>query len=92
MSISFTLHEEQVNWNKAKSRCEALGQRLAVLDTEDKLTALKEQVWVLMIYVQCNNEILYQNIFKVFECVSVLYLARPGLDSMISMTTTASFG
>ena len=77
MGISFTLHQGPVKWATAKSKCEAAGQRLAVLDTEDKLSALKEQVWVLMIYVQCNNEILYQNIFKVFECVSVLYLARP---------------
>ena len=43
LSIYFTLHDERVNWTVAKSRCEALGQTLAVLDTEDKLTALKEQ-------------------------------------------------
>ena len=44
--INFTLHDENVNWNTAKSRCEALGQRLAVLDTPDKLATLREQVWV----------------------------------------------
>ena len=40
----FTLHYEEVDWYTAKSRCEALGQRLAVLDTEEKLIALREQV------------------------------------------------
>ena len=45
-TIKFTLYGEKVEWDTAKSRCEDVGQRLAVLDTEEKLTALKEQVWV----------------------------------------------
>ena len=43
-ALKFTLYDERVKWSTAKSRCEALGQRLAVVDTADKLTALKEQV------------------------------------------------
>ena len=39
----FTLHEESVNWDTAKSRCETRGQRLAVLDTAAKRVALQEQ-------------------------------------------------
>ena len=38
-AVTFTLSDEEVDWDTAKSRCEALGQRLAVLDTEEKLTA-----------------------------------------------------
>ena len=43
-AVNFTLHDEKVHWHTAKSRCEALGQRLAVLDTEDKRTTLQEQM------------------------------------------------
>ena len=43
-AVKFTLYEERVAWDTAKSRCEAAGQRLAVLDTADKLAALKEQM------------------------------------------------
>ena len=35
-AVKFILHDVNVNWTAAKSRCEALGQRLAVIDTEDK--------------------------------------------------------
>ena len=41
----FTLHDDDdADWFTAKSRCEALGQRLAVLDTEEKLIALQAQM------------------------------------------------
>ena len=43
-AVNFTLHNDTVDWPTAKSRCEALGQRLAVLDTEQKQTELQEQV------------------------------------------------
>ena len=61
----FTLYNEDVNWNTAKSRCEEDGQRLAVPDTTDKLTALKRQLRIKtqlsnsgvenLIYVQRNR-------------------------------------
>ena len=41
----FTLHDDDdADWNTAKSRCETLGQRLAVLDTEEKRDALQAQM------------------------------------------------
>ena len=43
-TVTFTRHDDYVDWNMAKSRCEADGQRLAVLDAPEKLTALQEQV------------------------------------------------
>ena len=43
-SMNFTLHNEAVDWNTAKVNCEADGQRLAVLDTNDTLTILKQQL------------------------------------------------
>ena len=43
-AVIFTRHYEEVDWNTAKSRCETVGQRLAVLDTVEKLVALQEQV------------------------------------------------
>ena len=46
-AVEFTVHDdddERVTWHQAKSRCEALGQRLTVLDTEEKLMALKVQL------------------------------------------------
>ena len=43
-AVNFTLHTENVDWTTAKSRCETLGEKLAVLDTKDKLTASQEQV------------------------------------------------
>ena len=42
--VTFTRYDETVNWDTAKSRCEALGERLAVLDTAEKLSALQEQM------------------------------------------------
>ena len=42
-SVIFTLFTEDVNWVTAKSRCEDLAQMLAVLDTEEKRTSLREQ-------------------------------------------------
>ena len=33
-----------IDWMTAKSKCEALDQRLAVLDTEEKLAAVREQM------------------------------------------------
>ena len=63
-AVKFTLYEERVAWDTAKSRCEAAGQRLAVLDTADKLAALKEQMWGQIFYNcfgkkywYCNNMI-----------------------------------
>ena len=76
--VNFTSYDDRVTWNVAKSRCEDLGQRLAVVDTAYKLTALREQVWVKNVNVYCNNETLFnnkylcQNIFNMFEFVSVL--------------------
>ena len=43
-AVTFTRHDDTVDWNTAKSRCEADGQRLAVLDTREKLTSLQEQM------------------------------------------------
>ena len=44
-NIVYTLHDdEEVNWYEAQSRCQAGGQRLAVLDTVEKLTTLKQQL------------------------------------------------
>ena len=43
-SADFTRHDDDADWHTAKSRCEALGGRLAVLDTEEKLVVLQEQV------------------------------------------------
>ena len=42
--VIFTLYDDPVNWVTAKSRCESLGQRLAVLDTPEKRAALQEQL------------------------------------------------
>ena len=42
--IIFTLYDDPVNWMTAKSGCESLGQRLAVLDTPEKRAALQEQL------------------------------------------------
>ena len=42
--VIFTRYDETVNWDTAKSRCAALGERLAVLDTAEKISALQEQV------------------------------------------------
>ena len=42
-AVIFTSFDESVNWSTAKSKCEDLGQRLAVLDTKEKLMAFREQ-------------------------------------------------
>ena len=39
----FMKFDGPVTWLTAKLKCEALGQRLAVLDTPEKLTVLQEQ-------------------------------------------------
>ena len=43
-SVNFTLYNEEVDWNTAKASCEVDGQILAVLNTTDKLTTLKQQL------------------------------------------------
>ena len=44
-AVTFTQYtQERVNWTIAKSRCENWGQRLAVLDTPEKLTAFRKQM------------------------------------------------
>ena len=40
----FTLNITQLDWFGAKAACESIGERLAVLDTEAKITALKDQI------------------------------------------------
>ena len=76
--VNYTSYDDRVTWNAVKSRCEDLGQRLAVEDTAYKLTALREQVWVKNINVYCNNETLFnnkdlcQNIVIVWFCFSSL--------------------
>ena len=43
-SVIFTLHDDNdADWFTAKFRCEALGERLAVLDTAEKRHALDVQ-------------------------------------------------
>ena len=42
-AVTFTCTRVDVNWPTAKSRCESMGQRLAVLDTKEKREALREQ-------------------------------------------------
>ena len=39
-----TFFNEKETWHGAKSKCEHLGQRLAVLDTLDKRTAIASQM------------------------------------------------
>ena len=41
--VVFNLFRDEVDWHTAKSECEAHGQRLAVLDTEEKRSALQAQ-------------------------------------------------
>ena len=41
--ILFTLFRNFVDWQTAKSNCEAEGQRLAILDTEEKRSAFQAQ-------------------------------------------------
>ena len=41
--VVFTMFDYDVDWYTAKANCEADGQRLAVLDTEEKRTAMKAQ-------------------------------------------------
>ena len=42
-TVLFTRYNGPANWMTAKSNCETLGQRLAVLDTMEKRDALQEQ-------------------------------------------------
>ena len=42
-AVLFTRYDGPANWLTAKTNCEALGQRLAVLDTLEKRDALQEQ-------------------------------------------------
>ena len=41
--VVFTLFRNTVTWETAKSNCEAEGQRLAILDTEEKRSAFQAQ-------------------------------------------------
>ena len=75
-AVTFTYNSKRFYWHMAKSMCEYLGQRLAVLDTEEKLDALKEQVWVTIsgnilwkIFIKSVAMIL----FSVFESVLVMW-------------------
>ena len=40
----FKLSSDHATWPEAKSKCEAQGQRLAVIDSAEKQAALKAQV------------------------------------------------
>ena len=40
----FTLNTTEVTWDEAKISCEAQGQRLAVLDTEEKIIIAQSQM------------------------------------------------
>ena len=42
--VIFTLKMDNSYWDTAKANCEALGQRLAVLDTSAKQSALEAQM------------------------------------------------
>ena len=42
-TVLFTRYDGSANWLTAKANCEAKGERLAVLDTEEKRDALQEQ-------------------------------------------------
>ena len=39
----FTYHEGKINWDQAKTVCENSGQRLAVLDSQAKISVLRQQ-------------------------------------------------
>ena len=68
----FTRFNERVNWTTAKSRCEAVGQTLAVLDTEEKRTALHVQrMYSFCGFIRIFNKKLFRrsNLMKV--CLTV---------------------
>ena len=43
-AVRFARRAERVGWHTAKSKCEDIEWRLAVVDSDEKLTALEEQV------------------------------------------------